>query len=510
MMNSTLVQPDVPGEEAAEIEALPWLTPRRLILFVIGWLVLFAVGSIFISNPFQSEPSASAEPNYAHVMYMHGLLIGMVGLMALLTCQILCIHSRHTRIWVVVGVLIATIFAAVGGIWDRTIPGSEVPMWTQIIGFFALDEILVVLLVGLIGQWRESSEARTLPFLASGLAVIAMFGAALMGHLAGWIYEFGWKFPAVIAGYAQAVGFDKQKDFTAALVGSHSHEMAVGAMALAIALVAQQFGYPDFAGAARRVSKVGLSLIAVGTALMTVMYVVMGLTTWGPPTLFISGPKGVNGIAGDDIVTGILVMGGGAVVIAGLALGRLGPSVVSLFRPIRFAAVWSWVLSFVTVVVAGYAIEMNEAYFGAGSSKAPGAAKDAVFTWFHQDVGLFLLPTIVVVMLAIERLRLVDRGSASWIGGATAAGTTVVFLGGLIWVFLNPTLYGPGYVVTAVGLVVVGAALLAILWRGVFIPPSQPNSAQEPHRAEPLPHPGMEDAGNRPDVAGREVKEVFQ
>jgi len=55
-------------------------------LFVIGWLVLFAVLSVFVSNPFQSETSAAASPDYAHVMFLHGLLIGMVGLMSLLAC----------------------------------------------------------------------------------------------------------------------------------------------------------------------------------------------------------------------------------------------------------------------------------------------------------------------------------------------------------------------------------------------------------------------------------------
>ncbi len=455
-------------EDVAEVGSLPWLTSRRLTLFVIGWMVLFAVGSLFISNPFQSEPSASADPNFAHVMYMHGLLIGMVGLMALLTCQILCISSRHTRVWVLMGVLVATVLSAVGGIWDRSIPGSEVPMWTQIVGFFALDEILAVLLAGIIGQWRESPDARSLPFLTSGLAVFSMFAAAVMGHLAGWIMEFGWKFPAVIATYAHAVGFDKQADFTGALVGSHSHEMAVGAMALTIALVARQFAYPKLDGAARQLARVGLTMVAAGSALMTIMYLVMGLTTWGPPTLFVSGPQGANGIAGDDVLTGVLVMFGGVVTIAGLAMGRLGLAASSFLRPIRIAAIWAWLLSFVTVVVAGYAIEMNEVYFGAGDAKAPGAARDAVFTWFHQDIGLFLLPAIVLVMLAIDRLHLVDMRFASWVGTATTIGITVLFLGGIIYVFVNPALFGPGYVAATVGLVVVGVGLLAGLWRGAF------------------------------------------
>jgi hypothetical protein len=75
----------IPGSEldAPPIERLPWLTPRRLMLFVIGWILLFALISVFVSNPFQSESNAGAGPDYWHVMFLHGLLISMVGLGAL-------------------------------------------------------------------------------------------------------------------------------------------------------------------------------------------------------------------------------------------------------------------------------------------------------------------------------------------------------------------------------------------------------------------------------------------
>ena len=135
-----------------------FLTHCRLTLFVIGWLVLFALLSVFVSNPFQSETSAST-PDYARVMLLHGLLIGMVGLLALLACQVLRLRSRHVRLWITGGVVVATILAAVGGIWDRSIPGSEVPMWAQIFGFFARDEILLLLLVGMIREWRTRFPA---------------------------------------------------------------------------------------------------------------------------------------------------------------------------------------------------------------------------------------------------------------------------------------------------------------------------------------------------------------
>jgi hypothetical protein len=395
-------------------------------------------------------------------MFLHGLLIGMVGLMALLTCQIMRLRLKHVRLWIAGGVVVATILAAVGGIWDKTIPGSEVPMWTQILGFFALDEILLLLVIGLIGEWRGGSPiARTLPFAAAILASASMFVAALMGHLAGWIMEFA-NFPTIIGDFSVFAGYASINDFSSALVGSHSHQMAVGVMALIIALVTQQFGQGIRTKASRILANLGMTMVILGVVVMTAMYVWSALANWSPPPMFVSGPDGINGIASDDIVTGILVMGGGVLVLLAFLLGG-----TLIHRPTRLAAAWSWVLSFATVVVAGYAIEMNTAFFGAGDQNAAGAANDAVFTWLHQDIGLFLLPAIVLVMLAAELLIVSDK-PLSWIGWTTIAGITAVFVGGLVYVFVTPSMLSSGYLISTLGLLVVGFALLLTLWWGAI------------------------------------------
>jgi hypothetical protein len=65
--------------------------------------------------------------------------------------------------------------------------------------------------VALWGVWRERSQALQigrLPFVAAIAAPVAMLSAAAMGHLAGWILEFG-NWPGIIGGYASAVGFAK-------------------------------------------------------------------------------------------------------------------------------------------------------------------------------------------------------------------------------------------------------------------------------------------------------------
>jgi len=51
----------------------------------------------------------------------------------------------------------------------------------------------------------------------------------------------------------------------------------------------------------------------------------------------------------------------------------------------------------------------------ASDPAAPGARNDAIFTWLQQDIGHFLLPATVLVMLVAERV-VVRLRAASWIG----------------------------------------------------------------------------------------------
>lgn len=70
------------------------------------------------------------------------------------------------------------------------------------------------------------------------------------------------------------------------------------------------------------------------------------------------------------------------------------------------------------------------------------------------------------------RHRLVQRyigarhqGTIAW---TVIAGATVTFVGGMIFVFVDPALHGPGYAVSTIGLLVVGVALLATMWYGAL------------------------------------------
>jgi hypothetical protein len=210
-----------------------------------------------------------------------------------------------------------------------------------------------------------------------------------------------------------------------------------------------------------------------------------GFSTWTPPTWFKS-HSGTNGIASDDIVTGVFVMGGGLLVLGSLAL--VGAGRLHVLWPVRAAAAWSWFLSFATVAIAGYSIELDETYFGAGEPQASGAAKDAVFTWLHQDLGLFLLPTLALVTVVVERL--VGTRHQGTIARALIAGTSIGFVGSVVYVLVNPARHGPGYVITSIGLAIVGGAVLATIWWGAARPGSRRPTAAPDALTTAQPAPG--------------------
>jgi hypothetical protein len=453
------VSGDLLMEDSAPLSRAPWLTWRRIILFVLGWLGLLTLISVLVSNPYMAETSALATPDYFRVMFLHGLLVGMVGLAVLTICQIMGCGSRRFRAWIAGGVLVGTILAALGGTFNRSLGGSELALWTQVVSFFVMDGIAVLMLAAAIRErWSRSPLSRTLPFATAAFSGTSMLIAGVMGNVMGWVLKYGGGASSSISGYLQAARFTTVDRFLEALRLSHSHQMAMGVMGLAVALLSQQFGYGILQGRARTVTRVGLIMVVVGTAAMTAIYLLMGFVSWQPPYLFSSSPSGPDGIPAHDAVTGVLIVGGGVVAWGGLGLGRL------IRGPIRWAAAWSWVASFALVVLVGYYIQLHEGFFGAGNLSARGAEQDALFTWLHQGFGFFLLPAMVLEMLVAERL--VKRGHPAWIGWATTTGVSVVFAGSLIWLFVNPALYGPGYFVSATGLLIMGAGLLATLWWG--------------------------------------------
>jgi hypothetical protein len=450
---------DVAARDELAISArFPWLTPKLVVHATFCWLLLFALGSIGVANPFFTEKSASAPIDTWHAMYLHGLLIGMVGIAVLMTMSVFRLRWRHAWLLIPLGVLVATLFDTVGGIFDRHIPGGsadQAAMWAQIVGFFALDEILIVIVVAFLLDWRTRSDSsRRLSFHVAWVASASMLIAAVMGHLAGWILDYG-NTPHWIGSYARYEG-ESISDLQANLIGSHSHEMVVSFMVLVIAASVAFFGERQRREQFANLRRLGLLAALVSTVGFTVLYVAAGFTSWPLPTLFQSA-HGANGLASDDLATSVGMVGGLLALVATL-LARTS-------RPLApaAAAAWSWLLSVGMVVATGYWIEFNETHYGAGGP-APGAKADAVYTWFHQDTGLFLFPLLTLTMLVSARYVLPrHQGPIAW---AALAGSTLLYSGGMVYVFADQAIHGTGYILSTLGLALIGACFLATIWWG--------------------------------------------
>ncbi len=431
-------------------EAL-WSPEKRVVVGMLVWLLLLALGSAFVNTPFQSEPSAGANIDYAHVMYLHGLLIGMVGFLSLVAMDVFgASHTNKTlHSFILWGTLGATLLSGLGGIFDHAVTDTF-PLWIQIVSFFFLDEILISLTIAL---FFRAADTRRIWTWTAALAAVSALLAAIMGHIAGWMLEFGDWPKGIIGGYATLAGM-KWQDWMANLITSHSHEMVAAVIALAVATTCAAFGLERHGS---KVVKVGLWLVAFGTITQTLVYVVGGFSVAQPPTLFASGPGGINGLAGDDLVTGVFVMGGGLLALIGLGLEAL-PDALH-----RWGAALVTAILFITVVGFGYFIEFHENLYGVGAAGAPRAAADAVFTWFHQDFAFFLLPALLTIMLALKWLAVDERlrRSATW---ALLGGAFVSFIGGMLYIFVNSASHGVSFVITTIGFVIIVIGALLAIW----------------------------------------------
>ena len=431
------------GSERSLSETL-WSPEKRVVVAMLIWLALLALGSAFVSTPFIDQ-RAGAPPDYANTMYLHGLLIGMVGLLALIAMDVFGAghKNRVMHNLVLWGTLGAALFSGVGGIFDHDIEDTFF-LWMQIISFFFLDEILISLTLAL---FFRAVETRFVATWLAAFAALSGFLSAVMGHIAGWILEFG-DYPKAIVGGYSALAAESWQSLLTHLISAHAHEMVVAVIAL---LVATFCAYFSLESRGNKLMRFGLWWTAIGTIAMTLVYLVAGFSWAQPPVLF---AHGLNGIGGDDFVTGLGVMFGGLIALIGLGIERL-PDPVS-----RWGSVVLSTLLLVTVPVSGYYIYMHETLYDHGLASAPKGVNDAVYGWFHQDFALFLIPAIMTLILAVVHLTR-DAGQRRASVGTLLAGSSLSFVGGMLYIFVSPALYGVAFVVTTIGLsaIVLGVVL---------------------------------------------------
>ncbi len=452
-------------------------TPRFLLLWTIGW----ALGLTAVI-PLINFVTPLLNPSYENywtpgvywrlVLYWHGaIFMPLITLAACLLCltfgfgNLRQFSARLLTESILWGGLLAIPLAGVGGIfdiYDRFAYG--VPLWIQIAGFLIGDEMAIAIIIEMLMYPRQSGKGYSgvgLPYYAALFAVIGILIAAAEGHIAGWITWAG-PWPSFVQGYINSTMYPvlgyynatAVQMWTVNVVTSHSHTMLPLLMAGIVAVVAMAYGYERMKGAPKFIAALGLLIMIYMLIAVTWLYIAAGVGNYSIPTLFSFGPNDVNGIAMDDIMTGMIGWGALFVLVALLIYARRERFIRS---PSFLAIVTAWVLIYLIVPGTGYYIELNEVYYGFAAPPAPGWLNDFVYLRFHQDFGMFVLPAIVVAVIAFKYMGLSGKGE-------TRVAYTLV--AGMLDVFV----FGEAYFITlsyiALYLALVGAALI---WAGLAL-----------------------------------------
>ncbi len=228
--------------------------------------------------------------------------------------------------------------------------------------------------------------------------------------------------------------------FAQNVVGSHSHAMLPILMASIVVLVAMVCGYNIWSKGQKIISSIGF-LIMFGSIIAVLwIYLASGIGNYQVPTLFASGS---NGVAQDDIITGVVGLGALFVLVALLlASGRKGRNGHTVKDPLFASVVIAWIIIYLVIPVNGFYINFNETFYsGAGS------AFDDAYTRFHQDFAFFLLPILVTTFLIFEIFG-ISGITRKRVGYLYISGEIIIFVLGEIYsmVTLNPyVLYGAGF-----------------------------------------------------------------
>ena len=418
---------------------------------ILWWSVAWAVGT-FALAPLVNYITPFLNSGYANywtpgvywrlVMYWHGaIFIPWVVVLALLATSRFKLDSmtglsgRLIRESVFVGGFFAVPIAGIAGIFDVYDNfAMGVPLWTQIFAFLLADEIAIALIVAMATFPRAHGGYMRagMPYYTVFTGVVGAFTAAMMGHVGGWITWFG-PSPAIFNQYINAtmypvLGFSNDTSvmtFTANVVGSHSHLMLIALMAGVVALAAVVFGYYENWGKnSRRVANVGFAVMIVALATALAMYVAAGVGNYQIPNFFVNG---ANGVAGDDMTTGMVGLGA-VFVLAGLmshSRGSLTNEGKPLFRdPLFLSVVVAWITIYMVIPVTGFYINFNENFF-----KFAGTAFDDAFNRFHQDFGFYLLPSLVTLLLTLQTFGITARIKRI-VGYFSVAGILMAFVFG--------------------------------------------------------------------------------
>lgn len=425
--------------------------------FVFWWTLAWAVVIMALSpivndvTPFlNSAYNNQWTPDFFYrlLLYWHGgVFLPWVVVLVTLAYLVLGfdkqkeLPARALRAFLFWAALAAVPLAGIGGIFNVTDSFAfGIPHWMESTGFAFLDLIAIALIVTMIVYPYVSGKGYDkvgLPFYVILLSVVGAFIAAFIGYVGAYITIAG-PSPAVFANYINStmypvLGYYNSTavvTFTENALTSHSHTMLPMLMAGVVALVALVYGYQGWPNRQKYVAAFGFIIMAYAIVATVWIYLVSGVGNYSTPSLLTSGPGGINGVAEDDLITGLVGLGAFFVLIALLmhAINAKTQDGRSLIRdPLFLSVIAAWIIIYLVIPVTGYYIEFNQNFYSAA-----GAGFDAAFTRFHNDFAFFLLPALVTTVLVFENFGMQGK-ARKWTGYLYLSGMIIAFVFGEVY-----------------------------------------------------------------------------
>ncbi len=421
-----------------------------MVRILTAWIVIVAVLS-FVTVPWLA-PGANGDLTAPLIWFYHALMLPVALLFLILCTRVFVFHSWVK--YIVSHSALIALFEGIGflilgyGTLHHVASLTAFGFWVIMPATLELTAVTILFVVDLAysalipphGQSMPPQKAEiTWVFFFAGVSVITwvVFGLAAAASQVG----ISWSFWA-----------GAQHESTSALMGniitSHSHGMLPSFMAAIVLLAAEAFGYSRLTGVRKQVARGGVGAMLGGIGLYSGIYAVSGVGTFVIPAWFPSGPGGVNGLAMDDTMTGLV--GLGSLVLAAAMLPELRDSFLRLsgtamrrLNPVRLGVYLTYLMATAALLIYGYYIEMNESRFGfAATLSASHVIDDQIFTRSHLLFVFGSLPIIAVFLLAAE-LCGGDVSKAGvtlrqWMARLIIAGMVVTLIGMGLWVFSTP------------------------------------------------------------------------
>jgi hypothetical protein len=382
------------------------------------------------------------------VLYWHGAFIPWMLALAALALTALGLDSMkgrigtHLRHMVLIGGFFGAPLAAIGAIFNvYNTFAFGIPVWTQVVSIgIGGESVFFFILSMLIYPSESSKKLRDLgfPYFIVLLSAIGVIMAAMMGDVTGWITWFG-PWPSIFPQYINStmypvLGFYNSTavvTWTEDVVTSHSHLMLPSVMAAIVALTPGVYGYAKWGKKEKALSTVGFVIMGVGLIGSMWIYIVSGVGNFSIPTLFQSGP---NGLAMDDMITGIVALGGVLVLAPLISFAREGKTTdgTTLLKDYLFLSIIAaWVFIYLLIPATGYYIEFHQSFYQAG-----GLGFDAAYTRFHQDFAFFLLPALVTSILIFDVFGISGKTRRT-VGLLYLVGSSITFVFGMIYAMVT-------------------------------------------------------------------------